>query len=98
MFAILGLRSLYFALADMIHRFRFLTVSLAVVLAVVGVKMLLAGPLKAALGPSFNLYLLVVVLGVLAAGVIASWWAGPAAAPANAGQQPHADVKEPPAA
>ena len=41
-FAILGLRSLYFALAGMIEKFRYLKVSLAVVLAVVGVKMLIA--------------------------------------------------------
>src|SRR5512134_3833609 len=71
-FAILGLRSLYFALADMIDRFRFLKVSLAVVLAIVGLKMLLAEPLKAALGKSFNFYLLGVVLLILSAGVITS--------------------------
>ena len=41
-FAILGLRSLYFALAGMIDRFRYLKVSLAVVLMVVGVKMMIA--------------------------------------------------------
>jgi tellurite resistance protein TerC len=80
-FAILGLRSLYFALADMINRFRFLKVSLAMVLAIVGLKMLLAEPLKAALGPAFNVYLLLVVLVVLGFGVIASVWSGPAIEP-----------------
>ena len=95
-FAILGLRSLYFALADMIHRFRFLTVSLAIVLAIVGLKMLLAEPLMAALGPGFNLYLLGVILGILAVGVIASWWVGPAAADAAHGSSDAR--KEPPAA
>lgn len=40
-FAILGLRSLYFALAAMLGRFRFLKYSLSIVLAFVGVKMLL---------------------------------------------------------
>ena len=44
----------------MIDRFRFLKVSLAMVLAIVGLKMLLAEPLKAALGPAFNIYLLLV--------------------------------------
>ena len=39
-FAILGLRSLYFALAGMIESFRYLKVALAVVLMVVGVKMM----------------------------------------------------------
>ncbi|MBN1607262.1 MAG: TerC/Alx family metal homeostasis membrane protein [Polyangiaceae bacterium] len=41
-FAILGLRALYFALAGMMGRFRFLAVGLAVILTFVGVKMLLA--------------------------------------------------------
>jgi tellurite resistance protein TerC len=73
-FAILGLRSLYFALAGAIEKFRYLKVSLAAVLALVGAKMLAHSWLKELLGPSFNLYLLLVVLGVLAAGVAASWW------------------------
>ncbi|MBU2601549.1 MAG: TerC family protein [Actinobacteria bacterium] len=41
-FAILGLRSLYFLLAGMAGRFRYLNVGLGVVLGFVGVKMLLA--------------------------------------------------------
>jgi tellurite resistance protein TerC len=73
-FAMLGLRSLYFALAGMIHRFRYLKVSLALVLVVVGSKMLVAGQLKAWLGASFNFYLLALVLAILAVGVGASWW------------------------
>ena len=60
-FAILGLRSLYFALAGAIEAFRYLKVALAVVLAVVGVKMLTHSWLKGVLGPNFNLYLLGVV-------------------------------------
>ena len=48
--------------------------SLAAVLALVGGKMLAHSWLKEMLGPSFNLYLLVVVLSILAAGVAASWW------------------------
>jgi tellurite resistance protein TerC len=72
-FAILGLRSLYFALASAIQAFRYLKVSLSIVLAIVGVKMLAHGWLKEVLGPSFNLYLLLVVLLVLALGVLASW-------------------------
>ena len=71
-FAILGLRSLYFALAGMVTKFRYLKVSLALVLMMVGVKMLLAEWLKLALGKHFNLYLLAVILSVLAAGVAAS--------------------------
>ena len=71
-FAILGLRSLYFALAGMMDKFRYLKVSLALVLAFVGGKMLAASWLKAAIGPNFNLYLLAVVLLTLAGGVVAS--------------------------
>ena len=72
-FAILGLRSLYFALAGAIESFRYLKVALAVVLAVVGGKMLAHSWLKAWLGPSFNFYLLGLVLLILATGVLASW-------------------------
>ncbi|HEV2890162.1 MAG TPA: TerC family protein [Frankiaceae bacterium] len=41
-FAILGLRALYFLLADLMDRFTYLKLGLAVVLAFVGVKMLLS--------------------------------------------------------
>ena len=71
-FAILGLRSLYFALAGMIGAFRYLKVSLAAVLMVVGVKMMVHGRLKDLLGPSYNLYTLGLVLLILAIGVVAS--------------------------
>lgn len=71
-FAILGLRSLYFALGGMLDKFRYLKVSLALVLMVVGVKMLIAEWLKGMLGSSFNFYLLGLVLLILAAGVAGS--------------------------
>jgi tellurite resistance protein TerC len=71
-FAILGLRSLYFALAGMMDKFRYLKYALAIVLAVVGIKMLAHAPLKALLGAGFNFYLLGTVLLILAGGVIVS--------------------------
>lgn len=71
-FAILGLRSLYFALAGMLDKFRYLALALALVLMVVGVKMLIADWLKGILGSSFNFYLLGLVLLILAAGVAGS--------------------------
>jgi tellurite resistance protein TerC len=40
-FAILGLRSLYFALAGVVHRFWLLSYGLAIVLVFVGIKMML---------------------------------------------------------
>jgi tellurite resistance protein TerC len=97
-FAILGLRSLYFALADLIDRFRFLKLSLAIVLAMVGLKMLLAEPLKAALGPAFNIYLLLAVLVVLGFGVIASLWMGPAIERDESAKKHTSRTEEPPAA
>ncbi|RYZ04800.1 MAG: TerC family protein [Myxococcales bacterium] len=45
-FAILGLRSLYFVLADFVQRFHYLKPALALVLGFVGVKMLLMGWIK----------------------------------------------------
>ncbi len=71
-FAILGLRSLYFALAGMIDKFHHLKFALASILLMVGVKMMIHGWLKKALGENFNLYVLGMVLGILALGVAAS--------------------------
>ncbi len=71
-FAILGLRSLYFALAGMINSFRYLKPALALVLLVVGVKMLTVQWLKSWLGEYFTFYLLAVVLLILAGGILAS--------------------------
>ena len=45
-FAILGLRSLYFLLGPMLDKFRYLKVGLSVVLAFVGLKMILADVVK----------------------------------------------------
>ena len=49
-FAILGLRSLYFGLASLIQKFRYLNVSLAIILGIVGIKMLAATPIERWLG------------------------------------------------
>jgi tellurite resistance protein TerC len=68
-FALLGLRSLYFAVAGLIEKFRYLRASLAAILAVVGVKMILAAYLKALLGENFNFYLLGVIVLILAVGM-----------------------------
>ena len=95
-FAILGLRSLYFALAGMLDKFRYLKVALAVVLMVVGVKMLIAEWLKGLLGEYFNFYLLALVLLILAArrGVLAGAAAGAeggvASVPSTCPQNTHA--------
>lgn len=66
-FAILGLRSLYFALASVVEKFWLLGHSIAVVLVFVGVKLGISGFYKIDIGVS-----LIVILVALAAGVIAS--------------------------
>jgi tellurite resistance protein TerC len=66
----LGLRSLYFALAGLIHRFRYLKVSLALLLVLVGVKILLQDILETVPGTTF--YVLGAIALVLAGGIIAS--------------------------
>jgi tellurite resistance protein TerC len=71
-FAILGLRSLFFALAGMLNRFHLLEVSLAIVLALVGVKMLSGHWLKHLFGEDYNYYVLGLVVVILLGGVIAS--------------------------
>jgi len=69
-FAILGLRALYFALAAAMNRFRYLQVSLAVILVLIGIKIFLV-PLHIHID---TLLSLVVTLGILAAGVLYSLW------------------------
>jgi tellurite resistance protein TerC len=69
-FAIMGLRSLYFALANLLHRLRYLKISLALLLAVVGVKMLLKDILH--LLPGKTYWILGVIVVILLGGIIAS--------------------------
>ncbi len=66
-FAILGLRSLYFLLASVIEKFVYLKPSLAVVLVFVGTKMAMVSVVK--IHPAVSL---AVVLGILAVGAVAS--------------------------
>jgi tellurite resistance protein TerC len=71
-FAILGLRSLYFALAGALHVLPYLKHALAAVLLTVGVKMLAHSWLESMLGDNFNLYMLAVVVAILGTGVLVS--------------------------
>jgi|GEM_PF-167760 len=77
-FAILGLRALYFLLAGVMSHLRFLNVGLAIVLAFIGVKMILAGPEIAFLGiPAPGVHIdptvsLAIVGSILAIAIIAS--------------------------
>jgi tellurite resistance protein TerC len=69
-FAILGLRALYFALAAMIHRFKYLKYALALVLVFIGTKIFLVG-IIGKIPPSISL---TVTFGLIAGGVIVSLW------------------------
>src|SRR6202000_1477451 len=69
-FAILGLRSMFFLLGNIIEKFRFLKVCLSVLLAFIGLKML-AGDYAAQIGLTTGISLLV-ILGILAISIIAS--------------------------
>jgi tellurite resistance protein TerC len=69
-FAILGLRALYFALAAMIHRFAYLKYALALVLMFIGSKIFLVnivGKIPAVLSLS-------VTAALIAGGVVLSLW------------------------
>jgi tellurite resistance protein TerC len=66
-FAILGLRAMYFLLADLMHRFVYLKLGLAAVLVFVGVKMLLLDVYKIPIGAS-----LAVIAALITASVLAS--------------------------
>ncbi|MDR0965537.1 MAG: TerC family protein [Myxococcales bacterium] len=81
-FAILGLRSLYFLLAGVMTQLRYLNVGLAVVLSFIGVKMILAGdgfsiPWTDIRFPGFGIHIpstvsLVVVATILGIAIVAS--------------------------
>ncbi len=71
-FAILGLRALYFALAAMVHRFHYLKYALAVVLIFIGSKIFIADMLGLAkIPPAISL---AATFGILAMGVVWSLW------------------------
>jgi tellurite resistance protein TerC len=79
-FAILGLRALYFALAAMIHRFAYLKYALALVLVFVGGKIFLVN----LVGKFPPLLSLGVTAGLIAGGVLVSLWKTRPATPAPA--------------
>jgi len=68
-FAIMGLRALYFLLADVAERFHLLKYGLAIVLTFIGVKMLIMPWFHMPVGIS-----LAVVISVIACSILASLW------------------------
>ena len=85
-FAILGLRALYFALAAMIHRFVYLKYALALVLVFIGSKIFLVN----LVGKFPPLLSLSVTAALIAGGVLVSLWKtrGQAAAPLESPDSP----------
>jgi tellurite resistance protein TerC len=85
-FAILGLRSLYFVLAGAMDKFKYLKIALAILLIVIGAKMFLHGhvhiPHVVSLG---------VIAGIIGAGVLASIISSRRAAAAEAAAGPASD-------
>lgn len=66
-FAILGMRSLYFALVSLLNRFRYLKQSMIFILGFVGIKLILAHHM--AIPPLAALW---IILGILGIGIFAS--------------------------
>lgn len=77
-FAILGLRSLYFALAALMHRFVYLKYALALVLLCIGLKIMLHDLYPVSPGVSLG-----VTFALLSGGVLASWLRTRGSPPAN---------------
>lgn len=59
-FAILGLRALYFVVADLMRKFKYLKLGVSVVLVFVGAKMLLSGVVK--IPPILALFIIIFIL------------------------------------
>ena len=68
-FAILGLRALYFLLANVMDKFQYLKLGLSAVLTFVGVKMVIVDFYKIPVGVSLG-----VVAGILTVSIVASLW------------------------
>jgi tellurite resistance protein TerC len=71
-FAILGLRSLYFVLAGMMNKFRYLKTALSILLVIIGAKMLAHDLLHDVPMTLVNVISLIVVVTVVTTGVILS--------------------------
>ena len=89
-FAILGLRSMYFLLAGIMDKFRYLKVGLGVVLGFVGVKMVLIDIYKIPTWVS-----LLVITGVISGSILLSLWKSRQEERAATGGAPHDGVDGP---
>ena len=88
-FAILGLRALYFALAAMVDRFAYLKTALAFILLFIGAKIVVADTLELVHLPPW--VSLVVTLVLLTLGIVYSLWRTRGATEADH-EKPRAEV------
>jgi tellurite resistance protein TerC len=77
-FAILGLRSMFFLLAGVMNRFTYLEIGLAFVLMFVGAKMAMVDLIKIPIAASLG-----VIAAILTASILVSWMRPPAQSPAQ---------------
>lgn len=75
-FAILGLRALYFALAGVVAKFRYLKPALSAILAFVGVKMLLSGYFHIPTGLSLGVIGGILAIAILLSIAVGKWRPG----------------------
>ena len=80
-FAILGLRNLYFAIAPLLNLFKYLKQSLVFILAFVGVKMMLAHSQPIPTSTSLSVIIGILGVGVLASAIAAARETGPHVSP-----------------
>ena len=71
-FAVLGLRALFFLIAGLVGMFRYLRFGIAFILVFVGVKMMIAGFYKISIGASLGVVAGILLLSIIAS-VIAGW-------------------------
>jgi tellurite resistance protein TerC len=64
-FAILGLRALYFAIAGMVQRFQYLHYGLSAILVFVGIKMLLSTVYKIPVGLALGVIAMILIVSVV---------------------------------
>jgi tellurite resistance protein TerC len=93
-FAILGLRALYFLLAGMAGRFRYLNIGLGVILGFVGVKMLIADLFHVPLWLSLGVIAMALTVSVLASLLAERRDAEKAAARSDTAPQPRDKERE----
>ncbi len=86
-FAILGLRALYFALAAVLHRFHYLKYALAILLVFIGSKIFVADAMGWEKFPAS--WSLGITFAILAAGVFYSLWKSRGDAPVALGDKTH---------